>query len=121
MRIAIPSMDDTGMASPVAEHFGHAPFFTVVETDTGEVTAHPSPGHTGGKTPAQHLGALNVQMVLGGGMGGRAIELLSEQGMEVYLQASGTVADALKAREQGTLPQGADSEGCKDPCPPTDH
>ena len=118
MRIAVPSTDATGMQSPVCEHFGQTPFFTIVDNETQATVVHKNPGHTDGKTPAQHLAELGVQVVLGGGMGGRAIQLLDQLGIEVFLTATGTVADALAAYSQGTLASGAEAGACTDPCPP---
>lgn len=118
MRIAVPSMDDRGLRAPVAEHFGQAPYFTIADTESGGVTTHKSPGHVDGKTPAQHLAELDVQVVLAGGMGGRAIQLLEALGMEVFLEAGGSVEEALAAHKQGHLPRAADAGPCSEPCPP---
>ena len=118
MRIGLPSMDGSGMDSLVCEHFGHAPYFTVVDTESNTAVAHESQGHSGGMTPAQRLAQLNVQVVLAGGMGGKAIELLGELGIEVFLHATGTVAQALAAHREGTLSPAGEAGPCAEPCPP---
>jgi predicted Fe-Mo cluster-binding NifX family protein len=35
MQICIPVMDDRGLDSPVSAHFGSAPAFMIVDTDSG--------------------------------------------------------------------------------------
>ena len=40
MKIAIPSATDEGLASMRSGHFGHTPFFTIVEyDDSGTITS----------------------------------------------------------------------------------
>ena len=112
MKILIPSMDDSGMESMVSEHFGHAPFFTVVDAGTGAVTAVASPGHQGGRTPAQAIAETGAEVVLGGGMGGRAVQILDSQGIAVFLEAKGTVREALESHRQGKLPAASEAAGC---------
>ena len=50
MRICIPTERDDGAASPLSRHFGRAPLFSIVDTDTGsiETLANPHPGHSHG-------------------------------------------------------------------------
>lgn len=112
MKIAIPSMDDGGMDAAVCGHFGQAPFFTIVDADTGAVTTVASPGHQNGKTPAQAIAGIGAQVVLGGGMGGRAIQMLEDQGIAVYLEAEGTVREVLEAHRQGRLPAASEAAEC---------
>jgi len=51
-------------------------------------------------------------------MGAKAIQMLGQLGIEVYLQASGRVADVLTDYQQGKLPAAAEAGPCTDPCPP---
>ncbi len=118
MKIGIPSETDGGLQATVCQHFGQAPFFTVIDTDTGTAVAHANAGHASGKTPAQQLAELGVKVVLAGGMGAKAIQMLGQLGIEVYLQASGRVADVLTDYQQGKLPAAAEAGPCTDPCPP---
>ena len=39
MKICFPELVNEGLASDVSGHFGSAPMFVVVNTDTGEVTS----------------------------------------------------------------------------------
>ena len=39
MKIAVTAENNNGLDSMVAHHFGHAPFFILVDVENGEVTA----------------------------------------------------------------------------------
>ena len=39
MKIAVTAENNNGLESAVAQHFGHAPFFIMVDMENGEVTA----------------------------------------------------------------------------------
>ena len=39
MKIAVTAESNNGLESMVAQHFGHAPFFILVDVENGEVTA----------------------------------------------------------------------------------
>ena len=122
MKIAIPSMDGSGMESAVCEHFGQAPFFTIVDTEIGEAIAQVSQGHQDGKTPAQRIAEVGAEVVIGGGMGGQAIQLLGNLGIEVFLEARGTVQQALKAYRQNALPAASEAGACTtEECPDPNH
>ena len=38
MKIAVTAENNNGLDSMVAQHFGHAPFFILVDVENGEVT-----------------------------------------------------------------------------------
>lgn len=112
MKVAIPSMDDRGLLAAVCSHFGHAPFFTVIDDQTGAATAIASPGHQGNQTPAQAIAGTGAQIVLCGGIGGRAIQVLAAAGIQVFMGAQGTVEQALAAHQQGQLPAASEDMAC---------
>ena len=39
MKIAVTAETNNGLESTVAQHFGHAPYFMLVDVENGEVTA----------------------------------------------------------------------------------
>lgn len=112
MKIAITAETDQGLASPVAQHFGQAPYFVLVLLENGAVSAsnvivNPfAQGHEPGQIPAwiQEQGA---SVMISGGMGGRAIGFFQEAGIETATGASGTVEQALQAYQAGTLTETA--------------
>lgn len=113
MKVAIPAMTAAGLEAPVSSHFGQAPFFTVVDQETGIAEAVPSPGHQGDRTPAQAIAEVGVQLVVCGGMGGRAVQILTAAGIQVYIGASGTVAEALAAFQRGELEPASEASSCQ--------
>jgi predicted Fe-Mo cluster-binding NifX family protein len=112
MRIAIPTMTADGLDAPVSPHFGHAPYLTMVDRETGRATAMPSPGHEGNRTPAQAIAESGVQAVLCGGIGGRAVQILNAAGIQVYVGAAGTVAEALAAHGRGEIQPATEESSC---------
>jgi predicted Fe-Mo cluster-binding NifX family protein len=108
MKIAVTAETDQGLASPVAQHFGHAPYFVLVEFDNGtvsatEVVANPfAQGHEPGQIPA-FIHAQGAAVMISGGMGGRAIGFFQEVGIQAATGASGSVEQALQAYQAGTL------------------
>lgn len=100
MRIAITAQTDQGLQAPVAQHFGHAPYFVVVDVNAAEVSsvevlANPFlDGHQPGQIP-QFIHEQRAEALLTGGMGGRAIQFFDQLGIDTATGASGAVADAV--------------------------
>lgn len=112
MRIVISSMTSAGMDSVVAGHFGRCPFFTLVDVDGAEVKqvtniANPFfPNHAPGQVP-DFVNQQGANVMIAGGMGGRAIQIFEQFGIESITGASGTVADAIALYIQGALDEAA--------------
>ena len=114
MKIAIPSMDDCGLQAAVAGHFGQASFFTLVDPDTGEVSAQANSGHhqDGQQTPAELLAEAGANVVLCNGLGRRAVSFFAEAGIDVFMGAEGTVQEAIEAHRQGQLQAATEAAAC---------
>lgn len=112
MKIAIPSMDDRGLQSEISYHFGQTPYFTLVDLDGDQVVAAANPGHAGGRTPAQFVAEAGAEVVICDGMGQRAIQMLAEQGIQVFMGAKGTVGETLAAYKCGELPPASEDAAC---------
>lgn len=108
MKICIPSADDKGLESKVFDHFGRAPFFTLVELENGEIEVMPNPDchstddrgrhschHTG------HLKARGVNAVVSGGIGRNAYAGLNRAGFEVLVADQPTVRDLVETVKNG--------------------
>jgi predicted Fe-Mo cluster-binding NifX family protein len=108
MKIAITAETDQGLASPVAQHFGHSPYFVLVEVQDGVVSAADSlanpfaESHEPGQIP-EFIAAQGAVVMISGGMGGRAIGFFREAGVQTATGAAGTVEDALQAYLKGTM------------------
>ncbi len=97
MKIAVAS--ESGM---VTEHFGHCESFEIFETENNKIVKSetvPNPGHKPGFLP-NFLNDMGVNVIISGGMGGGAIEIFNEKGIEVITGARG---DAKAATEQYLL------------------
>ena len=104
MNVCIPSRNDRGLDAPVAEHFGHAEWFTLVDTDDGRIEARPNPGCHTGAGACQHVGllqGLGVEAVAGIRIGRRATEALRAAGIEVLSSTAPTVAEVVDALRSG--------------------
>ena len=108
MKICIPSMDDKGLESTVSDHFGRAPFFTLVDTESNalEIMANPDCHHGGqGQHSCHHSGHLKarkVEAVVTGGMGRGALAGLNQAGIRVMVTAPGKVTDIVRSVQDGT-------------------
>ncbi len=94
MKIAVASERDM-----VTEHFGHCINFNIYDSDNNVIIKSQSvanPGHKPGFLP-NFLNDLGVNVIISGGMGGGAIEIFNEKGIEVITGARG---EAIKVAEQ---------------------
>ena len=108
MRIAISADDRNGLDSVVSPHFGRCPYYILVDVDSHEVEAlnaidNPYYGqHSPGVVPG-FIHSQDVDVMLTGGMGGRAIASFKQLGVEAVSGASGTVRRALELYLGGQL------------------
>jgi predicted Fe-Mo cluster-binding NifX family protein len=108
MRIAISAETNNELESLVAHHFGRCPFFVIVDLEDREVKkvqVIDNPfyhAHQPGQVP-KFIKERNADVMLSGGMGGRAIEFFRQFGIETATGASGTVRQALEQYLGGEL------------------
>lgn len=116
MKICIPVLTQEGMNSPLSSHFGQADYFAMFDDETQALTFFNNTGHHHGGTltPAEIIHQAGAQVVLCGGLGGKAVQLFQQLGVHVFNQASGTVADILAAYKAGSLPEATDATACHD-------
>ncbi len=89
----------------VTGHFGHCESFRIYDAENGVVSAEenvPNPGHRPGFLP-NFLADRGVQVIISGGMGGGAVEIFNERGVEVIIGASGDARTAAEAYLRGEL------------------
>ncbi len=106
MKICVPTQTQEGKQAQVFEHFGSAPFFTVVDTEQGtvEVVANANSHHEHGMCqPLQAIADLKVDAVVTGGMGARAVQHLNQGGIKVYRAIPGTVEAVVALYVKGGL------------------
>lgn len=114
MRLCIPTMNERGLEAPLSAHFGSAPYYTVVETETRkvEVAANPRAEHEHGHCePVASIADLAPDAVVCMGLGRRALDRLQAAGIQVFVARATQVAQAVSQFESGKLlPFAAD--GC---------
>mgnify|MGYP000867925005 CR=1 FL=1 len=100
MKIAVPSS-----GRKICEHFGHCENFNLFEAQDGRIVSEesvPNPGHKPGFLP-NFLADMGVTVVVAGGMGGGAVTIFEERGVEVVAGASGDARDAVERFLKGEL------------------
>jgi predicted Fe-Mo cluster-binding NifX family protein len=115
MRLCIPTEDDRGLAGRLSSHFGSAPYFTLVDSETGEVEVVSNLGaehEPGSCSSAQALAAYSVGAVVCRGLGRRAFGRLRDMGLPVYVAEDGGAAEALEAFRAGRLARLTSEAAC---------
>ena len=109
MKAAISSSGTT-LESRFDARFGRAAAFCLVDSESGEWTAHANPalGASGGAgvQAAQFVAGLGAEAVVSGAYGPNAFNTLSPAGITMYVAPSGedlTVAGVLELLRAGTL------------------
>ena len=117
--IAVSSETNVGLESSVAGHFGGCPYFTLVEVEDNNIVNHrvvENPyfqAHQPGAIP-NFINDQGANVILSGGMGGRAQQFFHDFGIEPVTGAMGTIRDAINAYLSNSL-KGAE------PCNHDDH
>ncbi len=114
MKLCIPTMGRKGLEELVGEHFGRVPTYTIVDTESNEITVIDNKTmHMGGTGYAPDLiSKAGAEVMICGGLGRRAIGLFEQSGITVYMGASGTVKDAVDMFKKGLLAKATDETAC---------
>jgi predicted Fe-Mo cluster-binding NifX family protein len=107
-RIVIPVEDENGLESHVAQHFGRAPYFAVVDLENGQltkITIQPNTGeHTGGiGSPHDNLLALKPNAIVVFGMGPRGLQSFQNSNITVLKADSDHVSAIVESFKAGKL------------------
>lgn len=116
MKLCIPTMDDSGLTGMPSAHFGSAPFFTFVDTETREVEAvrNNGSGHQHGACrPLEFLGVRPVDALICQGLGRGALARLQEAGVNVFVTREDSVEKALAALQEGRLQEMTVNDACR--------
>ena len=104
MKVVIPVLEDMGWDSPISEHFGHAPYFAIIDIGRGglQIVPNPLPEHGPGDLP-RWVVSQGASLLVVKGIGRRAIDHFTSLGVEVIRGANGTVRQIVEALKAGDL------------------
>ncbi len=116
MKVCFAVLKDEGIESAVYNHFGSAPAFVMVDTETpgAETIQNQDKNHIHGAcNPVMALGGRNVDAVVVGGIGAGALRKLNAEGIVVYGSLARTVKENLELLSEGRLPQLSVQHACQ--------
>jgi predicted Fe-Mo cluster-binding NifX family protein len=106
MNLCVPVEADNGLQSAVCAHFGSAPAFLIVDTETGSCRAilngNRHHGH-GMCAPLRSLQGERIDGMVVGGIGMGALSKLNAANIQVYLSEHATVGEVVTAFKAGRL------------------
>jgi predicted Fe-Mo cluster-binding NifX family protein len=108
MRIAVSADDPRGLDSAVSHHFGRCPYYVLVDAEgceVGDARVVDNPFY-GQHQPGQVPGFIHdqgAQVMLAGGMGGRAVAFFEQYGIQPVTGATGTVRQSVEQYLGGQL------------------
>jgi len=106
VKICIPIEQDNGFQSPVCAHFGSAPAFMIVDTDSGDcrTLSNQNEHHAHGMCqPVAVLQGEQIDGMVVGGIGMGALNKLNAASIQVFVSTYATVAETVTAYKAGTL------------------
>ena len=115
MKLCIPVNSSNGLDSIVCGHFGSAPAFIIVDTDslTFESVSNNNAHHAHGMCqPLAAISGRNVEAIAVGGIGAGALAKLRAGGIAVYKAQHSTVRETVAAMKQGQLSLVDSKESC---------
>jgi predicted Fe-Mo cluster-binding NifX family protein len=126
MRLCMPTVDEAGLEGRLAAHFGSAPYYTIVETDSGafEVVSNAHARHEHGTCEAASgMSNQTVDAVVCQGLGRRAFAGLAAAGIPVFVADEVSVSGAVEGFRAGRLVEltedaacgGGRGHGCQEP------
>jgi predicted Fe-Mo cluster-binding NifX family protein len=115
MKICFPVIENVGLESPVYEHFGSAPLFVVVNTETRQATTlqnNDQQHQHGACSPLKALGSDQFDGIVVSGIGGGALNGLHRMGLKVFQASAGTIGANVDLFLQGSLPEFLPRQTC---------
>ncbi len=119
MKLAIPSETDAGLESIRSEHFGHTPYFTIVEYDddmnivSAESVKNIDHDQYGCGGVIQYALSLGIDGILTVGMGRPPLMSFTNNGVVVYSETqTPMVGDAAKLFAEGKVDRMSPEAAC---------
>jgi len=108
MKICFPVLKADGIESEVHGHFGSAPQFVLVDTDTNSVTTitNKDDHHVHGTcNPLKALNNHRVDALVVSGIGAGALSRLNQSGVKVFQAQALTIKGNIELLKAHTLPE----------------
>jgi len=108
MKVCFPVSKVEGLESEVYGHFGSAPAFLVVETDSQVVTTitNKDEHHQHGMcNPVKAMDNQHVDAIVVAGIGAGALTKLNQQGIKVFQAQARTVRENIRMLQDRHLPE----------------
>ena len=108
MRVAVSANENKGLEALIGQHFGRCPFFVLVDVEENKVQAVQTIDnpfyrqHQPGQVPG-FIQTQEADVMLSGGMGGRAVTFFQQYGIEPVTGAAGTVGQSIDKYLSGEL------------------
>lgn len=115
MKLCIPSGDDRGLESTAFGHFGSAPFFTMVDVESGGLKVVQNPECHDRHRSCHHvqiLAAHDVDAVVCRNIGRRAYDGLRAAGIDVLVPPRDTVSEIVKTSAAAGLQRLSEGDVC---------
>lgn len=115
MKICFPVEEFAGLQSTLFGHFGSAPRFLLVDTETREIRelSNADQDHAHGMcNPLRALGNVVVDAIVVGGIGAGALSGLRRAGIKVFQAQAPSVADNLACLAEAELPELTPEQVC---------
>jgi predicted Fe-Mo cluster-binding NifX family protein len=117
MRIVVPVSDEMGIDARLSQHFGRAPFYTIIDLDEkgqviGQGTIANTSEHFGGVGhPPDRILQLQPKALITYGMGPRALRIFQSAKVAVLRTNVSTVREVVKAYNNNELEEL--TQGCQ--------
>ena len=108
MKICFPVQKDEGIESSVYNHFGSAPMFVVIDTDTKDLAtiSNQDQHHSHGAcNPMKALDNQKVDAIVVGGIGAGALTRLNGMGIRVHRSQAETIRENMEMFVSRSLPE----------------
>ncbi len=98
MKVCFPVQNDEGIESRVFNHFGSAPLFVVINTETNDVSTifNRDMNHAPGAcSPMKELDGRQIDAIIVGGIGAGALNRLNQGGIKVFKSQVATIKENI--------------------------
>lgn len=115
MKLCLPVTENDGIKSSVSEHFGSAPYFIIVDTDTTEcsVITNTNSNHSHGMCqPLSVLSNYQFDGIVVGGIGLGALNKLRASNIKVFKTEYTNITDTVEAYKANKLKEMTTEASC---------